>query len=114
MKVDYVALGKNIQHFRKSAGLTQAELAEITDYSDSYIGQLENARTKPSLEALIKIASAISVTVDQLLVKDVIYPERIYLKEITERLEGYSVSDRIVLCDMMKTLLDTFDKINQS
>lgn len=112
--MDYVALGKNIHSYRKRADLTQAQLAEKTEYSDSYIGQLENARTKPSLEAIVRIASALSVTVDQLLVKDITYPERIYLKEITERLEKYSVSQRIVLCDAIKMLLDTFDKMNRS
>lgn len=90
--MDYDALGKNIQIYRKQANLTQAQLAEKTEYSDSYIGQLENARTKPSMEAIVRIASALSVTVDQLLVKDIVYPERIYLKEITERLEKYSIA----------------------
>lgn len=112
--MDYVALGKNIQRYRKSAGFTQAKLAEKTGYSDSYIGQIEQARTKPSLDALVKIASVLSVTIDQILLKDVVYPERIYMKEITERLEEYSVSERIVLCEMITTLLDTFDKINHS
>lgn len=111
--MDYDALGKNIQIYRKQANLTQAQLAEKTEYSDSYIGQLENARTKPSMEAIVRIASALSVTVDQLLVKDIVYPERIYLKEITERLEKYSVAQRIVLCDMISTFLDTFDKLDK-
>jgi len=111
--VDYFALGKNINRYRKRADLTQAQLAEKTGYSDSYIGQVENARTKPSLEAIVKIASALSVTVDQLLVKDIVYPERIYLKEITERLEKYSVPHRIVLCDMITSFLDTFDKLDK-
>lgn len=111
--MDYFALGKNINRYRKRADLTQAQLAEKTGYSDSYIGQVENARTKPSLEAIVKIASALSVTVDQLLVKDIVYPERIYLKEITERLEKYSVPHRIVLCDMITSFLDTFDKLDK-
>ncbi len=111
--MDYFALGKNINRYRKRADLTQAQLAEKTGYSDSYIGQVENARTKPSLEAVVKIASALSVTVDQLLVKDIVYPERIYLKEITERLEKYSVPHRIVLCDMITSFLDTFDKLDK-
>lgn len=111
--MDYFALGKNINRYRKRADLTQSQLAEKTGYSDSYIGQVENARTKPSLEAIVKIASALSVTVDQLLVKDIVYPERIYLKEITERLEKYSVPHRIVLCDMITSFLDTFDKLDK-
>lgn len=112
--MDYVALGKRIQKFRKSKLLTQAELAEITGYSDSYIGQVEHARTKPSLEAFVKIANALDVNTDQLLMKDAKHPERIYMKDTTERLEKYSISQRILLCEMISKLLDTFEQMNQS
>lgn len=44
--MDYEALGKNIRTYRKKADLTQAQLAEIIGHSASYIGQIENARTK--------------------------------------------------------------------
>lgn len=112
--MDYVALGQNIKRFRKIAGLTQAKLAENAGYCVSFIGQLETADTKPSLETLVNIAQALSVTVDQLLIAETNYPERIYLKEIAERLESYSVPHRILLCEMIKSFLDTFEQMDQS
>ena len=110
IKVDYIALGKNIKKYRRFAGLRQIDLAEKTGYSDSYIGQIENARTTPSLEAIVAIANTLSVTVDQLLVKDSRYPDKVYLKDISDRIEKYSVSKKIFICEAIVNLLDNFEK----
>lgn len=112
--MDYVALGKNIKKYRKIQGLLQKDLAAMTNYSDSYIGQLENNRTTPSLEAIVAIANALNVTVDQLLVKDSKFPEKIYLKDISDRIEKYSLDKKLVVCDMIVSLLDHFDKYDSS
>ncbi len=109
--MDYVALGKNINKYRKIQGLLQKELAAMTNYSDSYIGQLENNRTTPSLEAIVAIANALEVTVDQLIVADSKFPERIYIKDISDRIEKYSLEQKLVICDMIVSLLDHFEKV---
>ena len=90
--------------------MRQIDLAEKTGYSDSYIGQIENARTTPSLEAIVAIANTLSVTVDQLLVKDGRYPDKVYLKDISDRIEKYSVSKKIFICEAIANLLDNFEK----
>lgn len=108
--MDYIALGKNIKKYRRFAGLRQIDLAEKTGYSDSYIEQIENARTTPSLEAIVAIANTLSVTVDQLLVKDSRYPDKVYLKDISDRIEKYSVSKKIFICEAIVNLLDNFEK----
>lgn len=87
--MDYVTLGKNIRKYRLLLGLRQEDLAEKCDCSNSHIGQIENARGVPSLEMTVKIANALSVTVDQLVRDDYTNPEKIYLKEIAERIEQY-------------------------
>ena len=67
--MDYKELGRNIRKYRRIADLTQEQWAEECDCSTSHIGQIENARSKPSVEALVNIANALGVTVDQLLKK---------------------------------------------
>lgn len=47
--------------------MSQTELAERTDLSVPYISHIETGRKKPSLETLVKIADALSVTTDRLL-----------------------------------------------
>ena len=110
--MDYVALGKNIQKYRKFAGLRQADLAEKIGYCDSYIGQIENNRSTPSLEAVVLIAQALNVSIEQLLIKDSRFPEKVYLKDISDRIEKYSLEEKLVVCDMIVKFLDYFETIS--
>ncbi len=64
--MDYIALGNNIRKYRHIAGLRQEDLAELCDCSTSHIGQIEHARTVPSLDMTMRIANALFVTIDQL------------------------------------------------
>ena len=65
--MDYITLGKNVRKYRLILGFTQEELADKCECSNSHIGQIENARGIPSLDKVVRIANALSVTVDQLL-----------------------------------------------
>lgn len=62
----YKNLGKNIKVRRKALGLTQQELAEKMDMSLNFIGKIEVAFSKPSLETLIQIAEALDTSVSEL------------------------------------------------
>ena len=77
--MDYELLGKNIRKFRLQAGIKQEELAEQVDCTGSHIGQIERGRGVPSLEMVVRIANALHVTVDQLLLEDIswIYRQRV-------------------------------------
>lgn len=108
--MDYIILGKNIRKYRLMLGLRQEDLAEICGCSNSHIGQIENARGIPSLEMTVKIANALSVTVDQLVREDYTNPEKIYLKEIAERIEKYPLKQRIQACESLMLYLDSLKK----
>ena len=108
--MDYIALGKNVKKFRLMRSMRQKDLAELCDSSDSYIGHIENARGIPSLEMVVKIANALEVTVDQLLSESYKSPEVIYLREISERIEKYPVSQRIQACEGFNAFLDSLEK----
>lgn len=111
--MDYVILGKNIKKFRQLKELRQVDLAEMCDCSDSHIGQIENARGIPSLDTVVKISNVLEVTVDQLLKESYENPEMVYLKEISERIEKYPVSRRIMACEGLMHYLDSLEKFSQ-
>ena len=67
MNVNFKLIGKRIQEVRKQQAMTQAELAALTDMSDSYISCIETAKKQASLESLIRISNALGITVDELL-----------------------------------------------
>ena len=110
--MDYAIIGKNIKRYRLAQGLRQEDLAERCDCSNSHIGQIENGVGIPSLEMIVRIANALSVTVDQLLKEQYSDPQKVYLREISERIEKYSVKQRTVACEALMHYIDSLDKFN--
>ncbi|MFT3951703.1 MAG: helix-turn-helix transcriptional regulator [Oscillospiraceae bacterium] len=93
--------------------MTQEKLAEYAECSNSHIGQIERGRRIPSLTTTIKIAEALSVTVDQLLAENYSFPEKVYLKELAERMDRYPLGKRIKACESLLNYLDTMENFNQ-
>ena len=65
--MDYISLGKKIRACRMELNLTQEMLAEITGITASFIGQIERAERKLSLETMISIANTLNMGLDYLL-----------------------------------------------
>ena len=112
--VDYKTFGQNIRRLRVTQGFRQEDLAEKCGCSASHIGQIENGRVKPSLEMTVRIANALNATTDQLLAHEFSHPEEIYLKKISERIEKYPVSKRILACEGFNTYLDSLEKFSKT
>jgi transcriptional regulator with XRE-family HTH domain len=60
-------LGTVVRQYRERAGLTQAQLAERAGLADATISRVERGRLHPSADLIGKLASALGVTVDDLL-----------------------------------------------
>ena len=56
-----VKIGKNLQKLRRSHGYTQERLAEAIDCSARYISDIEQDKSKPSYENLIKICNVFKI-----------------------------------------------------
>ncbi|MHA6248065.1 XRE family transcriptional regulator [Pontibacter sp. CAU 1760] len=59
-----------MRHLRKSAGYTQAQLAEKLDIKRSLVGAYEEGRAEPKLSTLINVARLFDVSLDQLIAND--------------------------------------------
>jgi len=58
--------GKQIRNARRRAGLTQKELGEKLNVSQSAIGQFENENSNPNLKTIRKIADALNIPISEL------------------------------------------------
>ena len=67
MKVDYRGLGRTVAKRRIELGMTQEQLAEFCGLSASYIGCIERANRKASLDTLIELCFALNVSPNHLL-----------------------------------------------
>ena len=60
-KASKIKIGKNLQKLRRSHGYTQEKLAEAIDCSARYISDIEQDKSKPSYENLIRICNVIKI-----------------------------------------------------
>jgi transcriptional regulator with XRE-family HTH domain len=62
----YQVVGENIHTIRRRAHLSQEQLAEKADLTTNYIGEIERAEKKITLETLEKIARVLGVRIRDL------------------------------------------------
>ena len=65
--MNYKRLGKRIREERQHLNLTQAQLAEAIDISDTYMGAIERGERSLTLDTLVRLVNRLGVTVDYLL-----------------------------------------------
>ena len=59
-------LGENIRTHRRNAGWSQEKLAEKADLHHNYIGDIERGEENVSVDALMRIATALKTTLGDL------------------------------------------------
>ena len=110
MNVDFFELGQNIKKYRKIKGLTQEQLANATGYTDSHIGQIENAYGVPSFEAVMKIANALDVTLDQLAYGNIQNLEGYFVQELIRLTGKFSDRHKKLAIDMTVSMMEQLQK----
>lgn len=61
-----ILLGNNIRKFRKLRGLSQEELAEISNLHRTYLGSVERGERNITIDNIQRIAKALNINVKQL------------------------------------------------
>lgn len=64
----YDVIARNIKFYRKSKNMTQAQLAEKTEYSHEFIRRIEapNSKKNFSIDAVSNIADALGINIELL------------------------------------------------
>ena len=65
--MDYAAIGQRVRGLRRMLGLTQGELADRVGIAASFLGHIERGTRVLSLETLMALCAALSVTPNDLL-----------------------------------------------
>ena len=107
MELDYKAIGKRIKIARIKADLTQERLAELIDISPTHLSNIETGTTRVSLNTIISIANALSVTGDDLLCDNIIRAKVQFEKDIALLLEDCDEYEIRIIKDMISSLKDT-------
>lgn len=67
MEINYKKLGSNLARIRKQQKKTQSEIEELAGLSQKYLSNIENAKSIPSLEVLVRLCEALKVTPNEVL-----------------------------------------------
>mgnify|MGYP002771648871 FL=1 len=108
--VNHRQIGYRIKEVREQNRLSQAQLAEITDLSVSYISHIENAKRKASLESIIRIVNALGITVDELLAGVQMNNPAAYQTDIDILMEDCSENEKRFVYELIKISLETMHK----
>jgi transcriptional regulator with XRE-family HTH domain len=60
-------LGANLKKIRVEKKITQAELAETLSVDKSFVSNIENGKTNPTLSTITNLAESLGVSVGELL-----------------------------------------------
>lgn len=104
MGVNFRLIGKRIKEVRESGNLSQMDLAERTELSVSYISMIENAKRKVSLDALIRIANVLGVTVDELLNGNQLYNPTEYQTDMDQLFEDCNNYEKRIIYELAKAV----------
>ena len=104
MCVDYSVLGKRIAYIRHKKGMTQEGLAECAELSTVYISHIENSRSIPSLETLVRICDALGVTPDAVLLGTATEQSVYLADEFTGKFQACTPAQKRFILDMMDAL----------
>lgn len=67
MNPDFKEIGKNIRLMRVQHGISQSDLAQRLEVSQTHMSNLEHGRVSVSLRVLLRLANFFDCTVDSLL-----------------------------------------------
>ncbi|MDO8633460.1 MAG: helix-turn-helix transcriptional regulator [bacterium] len=67
MQSEQIKLGKNLKRIRTEKGISQGDIARALDVGRSFITNIENGKTNPTLATIAKIAKVIKVSVGELM-----------------------------------------------
>lgn len=100
MEIDFSKIGNRISARRKELQLTQEMVTDLTDISTNQLSNIENNRSVPTVETILKLCEALKVTPDYFLLG--------IIKNIGEDISN-AISQKVLLCtDKQKRLVYEF------
>lgn len=110
--MDFKHLGINIRKYRLAAQMSQDQLAELSGCCGSFIGKIENGKSLPSLDMVSKIAIALNVPIEQLLLATPEKPKSGFILELEERINRLPASTQIEACKSLSDLLNIIEQLH--
>lgn len=110
--MDYKRLGQRIREERKKLNLTQAELAEEIDISDTYMGAIERGERSLTLDTLVRLVNRLGVTVDYMLTDSVSDSDSNILAQFRQIIDQQPLERKQLAIKVLRTIFAYFNDKN--
>lgn len=107
--MDYKRLGERVREERRKSGLTQAQLAEAIDISDTYMGAIERGERSLTLDTLVRLVNRLGVTVDYLLSDSVSDSDANIMEQFKQIIDGQPIERKQMAVNVLRTIFAYFE-----
>ena len=107
--MDYKRLGKRIREERLRLKLTQAQLAEDIDISDTYMGAIERGERSLTLDTLVRLVNRLGVTIDYMLSDAVSDSDSNIMEQMKQIMDGHPLERKQMAVNVLRTLFSYFE-----
>ena len=108
--MDYKRLGERIREERKRLNLTQAQLAEAIDISDTYMGAIERGERSLTLDTLVRLVNRLGVTVDYMLSDSVSDNDSNIMEQFKQIIDCQPLERKQMAINVLRTIFSYFEK----
>ena len=108
--MDYKILGKRIREERRRLNLTQAQLAEDIDISDTYMGAIERGERSLTLDTLVRLVNRLGVSVDYMLSDSVTDNDANIIEQFRQITDCQPLERKQMAINVLRTIFSYFDK----
>lgn len=108
--MDYKKLGERIREERLKRNLTQAQLAEAVDISDTYMGAIERGERSLTLDTLVRLVNRLGVTVDYLLIDSVTNNDENVVNQFRQIIDNQPAERKQMALGVLRVIFSYFDK----
>lgn len=107
--MDYKGLGERIREERLRLHLTQAQLAEDVDISDTYMGAIERGERSLTLDTLVRLVNRLGVTVDYLLVDSILDSDDNIMEQFKQIMDQQPLERKQMAVKVLRTIFAYFE-----
>ena len=108
--MDYKRLGERIREERRRLNLTQAQLAEDIDISDTYMGAIERGERSLTLDTLVRLVNRLGVTVDYMLSDSVSDNDSNIMEQFKQIIDRQPLERKQMAVNVLRAIFSYFEK----
>lgn len=105
MALDYKAIGIRVKKRREELDFTQEKVSEISGYSITHISHIESGKARASLPCFVRLADALSTSVDAFLHDNIKITSTSFDKDLKDMTDNCSQQEKEAIYHAVRLMI---------